>query len=68
MLRGTATVLVEADIEAAGAFDERVRALEALRRRYPQYRAMALEGRPLIRLRPERVLHWGGAESAIADG
>ncbi len=45
---------------------EEERALQALRRRYPQYRAMALEGRPLIRLRPGRVLHWGGEESALA--
>ena len=33
-------------------------ALEALRRRYPRYRAMALEGAPLIRLRPTRVIGW----------
>lgn len=66
MLRGAAAVL---DGEApSGEADERARALAELRRRYPQYRAMALEGRPLIRLRPERVLHWGGAESALAEG
>jgi PPOX class probable F420-dependent enzyme len=68
MLRGAAAVLDEGVLEAAGALDERARALAELRRRYPQYRAMALEGRPLIRLRPERVLHWGGAESPLADG
>ncbi len=33
-------------------------ALAALRRRYPRYRGMALEGRPLIRLRPARVTGW----------
>ena len=33
-------------------------ALEALRRRYPRYRGMAIEGRPLIRLRPTRVVGW----------
>ena len=33
-------------------------ALDALRRRYPRYRAMALEGLPLIRLRPTRVVGW----------
>ena len=75
MLRGSAAVLDggdDAPSEAAGAAPgeagERALALAELRRRYPQYRAMALEGRPLIRLRPECVLHWGGAESALADG
>ena len=33
-------------------------ALDALRQRYPRYRAMALEGLPLIRLRPTRVVGW----------
>jgi PPOX class probable F420-dependent enzyme len=65
MLRGAGEVLDDDGEELDGA-DERVRALAELRRRYPQYRAMALEGRPLIRLRPERVLHWGGADSALA--
>jgi len=53
---------------ATAEADARSRALADLRRRYPQHRAMALEGRPLIRLRPERVLHWGGVESALAGG
>ena len=52
--------------DLAPAPGEEERALAALRRRYPQYRAMALEGRPLIRLRPARVLHWGGPESPLA--
>lgn len=33
-------------------------ALEALRVRYPQYRAMGLEALPLIAVRPERVVGW----------
>ena len=33
-------------------------ALEALRRRYPRYRSMALEGLPVIRLRPARMVGW----------
>ena len=35
------------------------KALRALREKYHQYRSMALEGRPLIRIRPERLLSWG---------
>jgi PPOX class probable F420-dependent enzyme len=37
---------------------ERARALAALRARYPQYRTMDLESRPLIRVTPERVVGW----------
>ena len=51
-----------------GTADEAPRALAELRRRYQQYRAMALEGRPLIRLRPEQMLRWGGEESPLARG
>lgn len=65
MLRGEVAVL-HGEAAPAPAPGEEARALAALRRRYPQYRAMALEGRPLIRLRPERVLHWGGTESPLA--
>ncbi len=33
-------------------------ALAALRERYPQYRQMALERRPVLRLLPDRVVSW----------
>ena len=51
MVRGSAVIL--------DGGDEYDAALAALRERYPQYRAMALEGRPLICLVPERVSSWG---------
>lgn len=38
-------------------------ALDALRRRYPRYRAMSLEALPLIRLRPARVVGWRWRDS-----
>ncbi len=41
-------------------------ALAALRARYPQYRAMALERLPVIRIQPKRVVGWraqGGARA-----
>lgn len=38
--------------------DERPGALAILRKRYPQYRDMALEARPLLVLTPERVRSW----------
>ncbi len=37
-------------------------AIAALRARYPQYRAQALELRPLLRLDPSRVSSWAAAE------
>lgn len=42
-------------VEVAG---ERPEALEALRRRYRQYRAMGLEERPLIVIEARRVTGW----------
>lgn len=36
-------------------------AIAALRERYPQYAAMALEERPLLRLIPERVTRWSAS-------
>jgi PPOX class probable F420-dependent enzyme len=37
-------------------------ALAALRDRYPQYRSMRLEERPLIVVEPERAVSWRAAE------
>ncbi len=37
-------------------------ALQLLRDRYPQYREMALEERPLLVITPERVVSWGRVE------
>jgi PPOX class probable F420-dependent enzyme len=51
MLRGPAEILDEGD--------EHDRAQALLRLRYPQYRAMALEGLPVIAVRIERVTSWG---------
>lgn len=52
-LRGTASLAADAG--------ERTRALAALRDRYPQYRAMDLESRPLIRITPTRVITWSAS-------
>jgi PPOX class probable F420-dependent enzyme len=52
-LRGAAS-LVEDE-------DERREAIAALRSKYPQYRAMDLESRPLIRLDPERIVSWSAS-------
>lgn len=51
MVRGSASV-----IDSGEQYAE---ALTALRTKYPQYRSMELDGRPMIRLAPERVNVWG---------
>ena len=51
LLRGRASLVRDAG--------EKAQAVAALRRKYPQYRTMALEERPLIRLEPERAASWG---------
>ena len=52
-VRGTAAL-----VEDGG---ERARAHAALRARYPQYRAMALEVLPLIRVTPTRLVGWSAS-------
>lgn len=42
-------------------------AIAALREKYPQYRAMALESRPLIRVTPQHVASWGQLEEGKSD-
>lgn len=37
---------------------EHARAIAALRERYPQYRSMRLEIRPVLTLRPEQIVSW----------
>jgi PPOX class probable F420-dependent enzyme len=51
LIQGTAAVL------EGGA--EHERAIAELREKYPQYREMALEGRPAIKITMERVSSWG---------
>ena len=46
---------------------ERTRALAHLRARYPQYRAMDLESRPLIRITPDHVVGWAATPLGRAD-
>ena len=39
--------------------EETQRAIRLLRRKYRQYRTMALEGRPIIKIRPTSTYSWG---------
>ena len=44
--------------------DERVQAIHLLREKYPQYREMAIDANPVIRLTPERVAAWAANSPA----
>ena len=51
-VRGQATIL------EFPTDDEHAFAIQALRQKYPQYRSMKIELRPVIKLVPERVRFW----------
>jgi len=54
-----AWVLIQGTAAVLGTGPEHGQAVAALREKYPQYREMALEGRPVISLTVERVSSWG---------
>jgi hypothetical protein len=51
LIRGRADVLMKGEAHEG--------ALRLLRAKYPQYRKMALEDRPIIRITPESLVSWG---------
>lgn len=59
-----AWVLIEGQADVVDADDSASEVLRELRQKYPQYQEMALEGRPLIRVRPEKASSWGHLEEA----
>lgn len=52
-------VLVKGGASVVESRPEHERAIAALRERYAQYREMALEDRPVIRVTAEKVSSWG---------
>jgi PPOX class probable F420-dependent enzyme len=52
LVQGRAEILQPGDVEHD-------RALSLVRARYPQYRSMALELRPVIAIRPTTIVAWG---------
>lgn len=56
-VRGSAALAVDPE--------ERGRALAALRARYPQYRSMDLESRPLIRITATHVVGWAATPTTV---
>ena len=51
IIQGTAEILANGETHR--------KAVRLLRRKYPQYRVMALDERPMIRIRVERCIRWG---------
>ncbi len=52
-------LIVQGRVEIVERGGERSGALMLLREKYPQYRAMALEERPLLVIEPDSVTAWG---------
>ncbi len=57
LLRGPAEVLWPSEWDAV----ESERVIAALRAKYPQYKSMDLEQRPLLKLIPDRVTRWSAS-------
>ena|SRR2546421_8998471 len=55
LISGTAEI-----ISATENANEHRRAIELLRGKYPQYRSMKLEERPIIKIMPKRIKRWSG--------
>jgi PPOX class probable F420-dependent enzyme len=53
LISGRAVILEPDDSKA-----EHARAVALLREKYPQYRSMAIDRRPMIKITPTRVKHW----------
>ncbi len=55
LITGTATLMMP-------GLGEHTRAVELLREKYPQYRAMKIDERPIIRITPTRIKRWTPTE------
>ncbi len=54
-----AHVIVQGEADVLTDGETHRKAVRLLRRKYPQYRAMALDQRPIIRIRVVRCIRWG---------
>lgn len=51
-------ILVQGRARVLRSGKEHAAALRLLRRKYPQYRTMQLEDKPVIKISPRRMIHW----------
>jgi len=59
-------VLVMGSAELLEAGTEHARAIALLREKYPQYRPMRLEERPVIKITPGRVVAWEAGRARLS--
>ena len=57
LISGTAEIISPSEDSS-----EHARAVELLRDKYPQYRVMAIDERPIIKITPTRIKRWAPAE------
>ncbi|HTF38712.1 MAG TPA: TIGR03668 family PPOX class F420-dependent oxidoreductase, partial [Blastocatellia bacterium] len=57
LISGTAEIISPSDDAS-----EHARAVELLREKYSQYRVMAIDERPIIKITPTRIKRWAPAE------
>ena len=57
--RHLAYVLIEGKARILGGGKRHRRAVQLLRKKYPQYRRMAIDERPMIIMTPSRLKSWG---------
>ena len=60
LVSGTAEI-ISTPVDAS----EHKRAVELLRQKYPQYRSMKLEERPIIKITPLRIKRWASGEGLV---
>ena len=56
--RKLAYVLIFGQARILQSGEKHRRAVKLLRRKYPQYRPMAIDARPMIVITPKRIAHW----------
>ena len=61
LIVGTAEIILPNE-EASEEADEHALAVELLRGKYPQYRAMKIDKRPMIKITPARFKRWAPAD------
>ncbi len=61
-------VLVRGTAEVIDQGPEHARAVAVLRRKYPQYRRMRLEDRPVLRITPRRLVAWAARGRGALSG
>jgi PPOX class probable F420-dependent enzyme len=62
LISGTAEIISPGDDAS-----EHARAVALLREKYPQYRSMRLDERPIIKIKPARIKRWAAAERPCAQ-